>query len=65
MVIWEQARRTVGFCGMEDIAMLAFYLPIIIFEAMLEARANHSSVGPKRVPKDQIRDTRAHLGGTK
>ena len=45
--------------------MLAFYLPIIIFEAMLEARANHSSVGPKRVPKDQIRDTRAHLGGTK
>jgi len=27
-------------CGMEDIAMLLFYLPIIIFEAMLEANAN-------------------------
>jgi hypothetical protein len=25
---------------MEDIAMLLFYLPIIIFEAMLEANAN-------------------------
>jgi hypothetical protein len=24
---------------MEDIAMLVFYLPIIIFEAMLEAQA--------------------------
>jgi hypothetical protein len=25
---------------MEDIAMLVFYLPIIIFEAMLESQAN-------------------------
>jgi hypothetical protein len=25
---------------MEDVAMLVFYLPIIIFEAMLEAQTN-------------------------
>jgi hypothetical protein len=37
---WERARRTECCLGMEDIAMLVFYLPIIIFEAMLEANTN-------------------------
>jgi hypothetical protein len=32
----ERARRTECYFDMEDIAMLLFYLPIIIFEAMLE-----------------------------
>ena len=31
----ERARKTRCCCGMEDIGMLIFYLPIIIFEAML------------------------------
>ena len=35
-LFWERARRTNCCCGMEDIAMLLFYLPIIIFEAMLK-----------------------------
>jgi len=39
-LFWERARKTECCCGMEDIAMLVFYLPIIIFEAMLEANAN-------------------------
>jgi hypothetical protein len=30
---------------MEDIAMLLFYLPIIIFEAMFEARENERKAG--------------------
>ena len=38
-LFWERARKTECCCGMEDIAMLVFYLPIIIFEAMLEANA--------------------------
>jgi hypothetical protein len=44
-LFWEQARSTDCCCGMENIAMmekitmLLFYLPIIIFEAMLEASA--------------------------
>jgi hypothetical protein len=50
---------------MEDIAMLVFYLPIIIFEAMLEAQTNHGSVEPKCVRKDQMRDMPTHLGGAK
>ena len=39
-LFWERARKTECCCGMEDITMLVFYLPIIIFEAMLEANAN-------------------------
>jgi len=39
-LFWERARRTECCFGMEDIAMLLFYLPIIIFEAMLEANMN-------------------------
>jgi hypothetical protein len=39
-LFWERARRTERCFGMEDIAMLLFYLPIIIFEAMLEANMN-------------------------
>ena len=39
-LFWERARRAECCCGMEDIAMLVFYLPIIIFGAMLEANAN-------------------------
>jgi hypothetical protein len=30
---------------MEDVAMLVFYLLIIIFEAMLEAQANRDEAG--------------------
>jgi hypothetical protein len=30
---------------MEDIAMLLFYLPIIIFEAMFEAKDNKGKAG--------------------
>jgi hypothetical protein len=37
-LFWERPQGTEGCCGMEDIAMLVFYLPIIIFEAMLESR---------------------------
>jgi hypothetical protein len=64
-LLLEQAQSTEGCCGMEDIAMLLFYLPIIIFEAMLEAQTNHGSVEPKCVRKDQMRDMRTHLGGAK
>jgi hypothetical protein len=39
-LFWERVRRTECCFGMEDIAMLLFYLPIIIFEAMLEANMN-------------------------
>ena len=39
-LFWERPRRTECYFGMEDIAMLLFYLPIIIFEAMLEANMN-------------------------
>lgn len=41
-LFWERARRTECYFGMEDITMtmLLFYLPIIIFEAMLEANMN-------------------------
>jgi hypothetical protein len=39
-LFWERARRTECCFGMEDIAMLLFYLPITIFEAMLEANMN-------------------------
>jgi hypothetical protein len=39
-LFWERARRAKGCHSMEDIAMLAFYLPIIIFEAILESQAN-------------------------
>jgi hypothetical protein len=30
---------------MEDVAMLLFYLPILIFEAMSEAKENERKVG--------------------
>lgn len=36
-LFWEQAQITECCCGMEEIAMLLFYLPIIIFEAMFES----------------------------
>jgi hypothetical protein len=39
-LFWERVRRTECCFGMEDVAMLLFYLPIIIFEAMLEANIN-------------------------
>ena len=39
-LFWERVRRTECCFGMEDVAMLLFYLPIINFEAMLEANAN-------------------------
>ena len=39
-LFWERARRAKGCHSMEDIAMLAFYLPIIIFEAILESQAD-------------------------
>jgi hypothetical protein len=32
---------------MEDIAMLVFYLPIIIFEAMLQSQANKTKAGAR------------------
>jgi hypothetical protein len=51
-------------CGMEDVAMLVFYLPIIIFEAMLEANANKCKVGeptvsfrPVIASENELRDT--------
>jgi hypothetical protein len=44
-LFWERARRTECCCGMEDIAMLVFYLPFIIFAAMLEANADRRKVG--------------------
>jgi hypothetical protein len=37
-LFWERAQITECCCGMEDIAMLLFYLPIMIFEAMFEAK---------------------------
>src|ERR1700730_7820911 len=37
--------------GMEDIAMLLFYLPIIIFEAMLEANINKRKADESTVIK--------------
>ena len=48
-LFWERARRTECCCGMEDIAMLVFYLPIMIFEAMFEANANKRSTGEPTV----------------
>jgi hypothetical protein len=36
-LFWERGRRTECYFGMENIAMLLFYLPIIILDAMLEA----------------------------
>ena len=36
-LFWERAQIAECCCGMEEIAMLLFYLPIIIFEAMFEA----------------------------
>jgi hypothetical protein len=33
----ERDHRTKGCRGVEDFAMLVFYLPIIVFEVMLEA----------------------------
>jgi hypothetical protein len=35
--------------GMEDIAMLLFYLPIIIFEAMFEANGHRREADESRV----------------
>ena len=39
-IVWERDQITECSCGMEDIATLLFYLPIIIFEAMFEANQN-------------------------
>jgi hypothetical protein len=39
-LLWERVPRNDCCFGREDIAMLLFYLPIIIFEAMLEANLN-------------------------
>jgi hypothetical protein len=39
---WERAQSSDGCRGMEDIAMLVFYLPIIILEAMFDAREAES-----------------------
>jgi hypothetical protein len=39
-LLWERVPRNACCFGREDIAMLLFYLPIIIFEAMLEANLN-------------------------
>jgi hypothetical protein len=39
-LFWERARRTERCFAKEDIAMLLFYLPFIIFEAMLEANTS-------------------------
>ena len=44
-LFWERARKTECCCGMEDIAMLLFYLPIIIFGAMFEAKENERKAG--------------------
>jgi hypothetical protein len=38
---------------MEDVAMLVFYLPIIIFEAMLETNANKRKAGESTVTPDR------------
>ena len=46
-LFWERAWSTVGCCDMEDIAMLVFYLPIIIFEAMLQSQANKTKAGAR------------------
>jgi len=48
-LFWERARRTECYFGMEDIAMLLFYLPIIIFEAMFEANMNKRMAGESTV----------------
>ena len=45
----ERAQITECCCGMEDIAMLLFYLPIIIFEAMFDANANKRKAGESTV----------------
>ena len=42
-LFWERARRIERCCGMEDTAMLVFYLPIIIFEAMLQANKRNAN----------------------
>jgi hypothetical protein len=44
-LFWERAQRTDGCRGIEDIAMLVFYLPIIIFEAMFGAGVNKRQAG--------------------
>jgi hypothetical protein len=37
-LFWERRHRTGRCCGMEDIAMLLFYLPVIMFAAMFETK---------------------------
>jgi hypothetical protein len=44
-LFWERFQITECCCGMEDVAMLLFYLPIIIFEAMFEAKKNERKAG--------------------
>ena len=47
---WERCRMTRCSLGMEDIAMLVFYLPIIILEAMFEPRAKATDpIHPDRI----------------
>ena len=45
LFIFGTGRRAERHYGMEDIAMLVFFLPIIIFEAMLEAQSNERGAG--------------------
>jgi hypothetical protein len=63
-LFWERPWRNERCCGMEDLAMLVFYLPIIIFEAMLEATANKRKAGeptvslrPVIASENELRDT--------
>jgi hypothetical protein len=37
-LFWERAQTANGYRGMEDAAMLVFYLPIIILEAIFDVR---------------------------
>jgi hypothetical protein len=53
LFILGTAPRTESCCGMEDVAMLVFYLPIIIFEAMLETNANKRKAGESTVTPDR------------
>ena len=52
----ERARRTKCCWSMEDIAMLEFYLPIIIFEAMLGANANKRNANESTMFDYEVRE---------
>jgi hypothetical protein len=65
MVVVATSPEAGGYCCMEDIAMLVFYLPIIIFEAMLEMHANHDSVRAKVRPQGPDEEHANALGRRK